>query len=129
METSLLLESFMLVGQKIDVLWNFYVSVHLAIAAALFYFRKLTIWQYSIFGVGYLFFTVINWRAKTNEYEFYDAITSEIKLRDLQSTTVNRFFEIYEVTDRIFINNTVHIVSGILLLVLIILELYDQAKK
>ena len=112
MELYELLDLYMSSGQKLDALWQFFVSIHIAIFGALFLFHKMKIYQIIISLMSYIGFSIINIRAKIYEYEFYASITKEIKDKNLDSLKyVNQFFNQYIVDDRIMITVVVHIFS------------------
>lgn len=63
-------------------------------------------------------FTLINIRAKVNEYIFYDSIVNEIKNKCTAENSICEFFTTYVVDDRIFITMTVHVLAIIGVLIL-----------
>lgn len=112
MELFELLQIFSMAGQKIDALWEFFVTVHLAIFGALFMFHKMKTHQLVITLISYIAFSIINLRAKIEEYELYKSILLEIKKIDKQRLMqLSSFFSGYNVDDRIIVVYTVHIIA------------------
>lgn len=109
MEIKDLLEIYTLTAQNIDSLWEFFVTVHMALFAAFFYLHKVEKYQLSIFFVSYVAFTLINIRAKINEYKAYNSIIEDMKDMCVNNTThVCGFFNDYSPNDRINITVLVH---------------------
>lgn len=121
MNTFELFQIFSMSGQKLDALWQFYVTVHLAIFGALFIFHKMKTHQIVISIISYLVFSVINLRAKIYEYIIYSSFLQELRNKDLTSLPhINDFLSDYTVDDRITITITIHALSLSLLLFLLI---------
>jgi len=107
-----LIQAFIATGQKLDALWEFFVTVHLAMYGALFFLKSLRAEHVFISFVAYLFFTWINLRAKLNEYELYNALLSDIKALGVgEANNLAAFINGYHVDDRAFIVCLVHALS------------------
>lgn len=120
MELHELISLFSQAGQKLDSLWQFFVTVHLAIYGALFVFHKMKGHQIFITIISYSAFSAINLRAKIEEYLLYKAFLDEIKdVSKDKLVYVNEFFSQYNIDDRFWITYSVHIVSFIFLVILI----------
>ena len=117
-----LLQIFSMAGEKLDALWNFFVTVHLAIYGALFVFHKMKPHQMWITVVSYVAFSAINFRAKYFEYRLYGALLDEIRRLDLNSKDLRHlsaFFSQYSIDDRVFIAASVHIIALVFLVFLL----------
>lgn len=108
-----LLDIFTAAGEKIDALWEFFVTVHMGVFAAFFYLHKIKKYQVSLFFVSYIAFSLINLRAKLEEYSFFAAIILDTKkiIVDTNFTNLINFFSMYDISDRQFIAITVHLFS------------------
>lgn len=120
MELFELIQLFSISGQKLDALWQFFVTVHLAIFGALFVFHKMKKHQIVISIISYFTFSLINLRAKIQEYLFYESIIDAIKKVDKKSiSSIDSYFSQYNVDDRIIITIIIHFVSLLFLLYLL----------
>lgn len=109
-----LFQIFSMASQKIDALWEFFVTVHLAIFAGLFIFHKMKAHQLVITLISYVFFSLINLRAKIQEYELYESFLLEIKKNNNENLVhVNAFISQYDIDDRIIIIYMIHILAFI----------------
>lgn len=113
MDVSEFVNSYVATGQKIDSLWNFYVTVHIAIASLLLLSRgrKINGLIVLVLTVGYLGFSFINWRAKEIEYTLMQALIEAITSMDTQSVVLNNFFDEQNYSDRSMINIGIHVFS------------------
>ena len=127
MDTFELFEILIQTGQKLDSLWEFFVTIHVAIIGALFIFHQMIFSQKIITTFAYLTFTGINLRAKIEEYELYVASLKDLKGLDLSGTAhLAEFVSQYELNDRIMISWLVH---GISLLILLYLVWYSPSEN
>jgi hypothetical protein len=114
------MQLFSLSGQKIDALWQFFVSIHIAIYGALFVFHRIKVHQIVVSVILYIAFSIVNIRAKANEYELYEALLNEIKDNNIKGNIhLNSFISNYSVDDRIMITIIIHIVSFVFLIYLL----------
>lgn len=118
MEANDLLDSFLVAEQNIDSLWQFFVSVHLAIFGAFFTIKTIRRHQLSIFIASYILFTIINIRAKINEYLLYTSIAKELQTKLDANSEILNFYNNFDTSDRILILYTIHIISFIFILIL-----------
>lgn len=125
MEIDDLLQVYVMAGDQLDALWEFFVTVHLAIAASLYGIERLRILkvhEYFLLSIGYLAFSIINLRAKHQAYEFLIAV--ELELEKILSTTefqsLKDFFSNIEFTDRVHIVWIVHIATIAIIIALAI---------
>ena len=120
MDLNELVQAYVITGQKIDVLWNFYLPVHLAIAG----FLLSTIiyemrWQVnSISMIAYLGFSVINYRAKDVEYKFFNSIGKDIESTSLNYPSIDSYFSNLDFSDRTIINITIYILSVVFIVII-----------
>lgn len=114
-----LIQAYIMIGQKIDVLWNFYVTVHLAIIGLLVFSRHPVVSKLSIcsISIAYLCFSFINYRAKAIEYEFFQTIAKDLRATDFGQSGLNDFFDSYSFSDRGIINIAIHVLSVPLLII------------
>ena len=127
MNSNDLIQAYVFTGQKIDVLWNFYVTVHLAIAGFLLALKTKIKWPIATaLSVAYLGFSIINYRAKAIEYDLLNSLISDIALIDTGHKSIDGFFNQQDFSDRTFINIIVHIFSIILI---IIIYKYSNSKN
>ncbi len=120
MDIDSLLHLFSSSGQKIDALWQFYVTVHIAVFGGLFVFHRMYRHQIFIIIISYIAFSLINLRAKIFEYEFYNAVLDDLKLDSSSlGVNINNFFEIYTLEDRLLVTLVVHIFSFVFLIFII----------
>lgn len=133
MSDSQLISMLLTSGQNIDSLWNFYVTVHLGIAGAIIYSKRIDRSYVLVFAIGYSVFSLINFRAKDNEYKLYTSIVSAIKESssfDELPATIKLFFNAYDVDDRLMINIGVHMLTAISVLLLLLIRIRnEQALK
>ena len=112
-----LFELFVISGQKIDALWEFFVTIHIAIVGALLFlnptrFRKIKAYPMVVLAISYASFTLINIRAKIEEYQFFLATISDLKNRTLHSLNgLKGYVFQYDPDDRIVISIVVHALS------------------
>jgi len=112
MNSSELVQAFMVSDQKIDSLWNFFVTVHMAIYGFLFFIKRLKVRHLIISSVAYLGFTIINLRAKLDAYNLHEALLLDIKKLGIKSADNLYFFMThYDIGDRAGIVWGVHIFS------------------
>jgi len=124
-------EAYILTGQKIDALWNFFVTVHLAIAGFLFYAKPKKEHSVAIcvLVVAYLAFSSINYRAKALEYGFLNSLTEEIRTQDTTSLLVNEYFDTLSFDDRSTINVVIHLSSFAFIVIIFILSHHKRPKR
>lgn len=115
MEIEHLMNYFILTGQKLDVLWQFFVTIHLAILGGVLFFRRLHKSEIAILLLSYLIFSLVNIRAKINEYEIYTHLIKDIKKNIPSTYDLASFFNSYSVDDRYCITLVIHIASFIAL--------------
>lgn len=113
MEMKDLLEAYTLSAQNIDSLWEFFVTVHMALFGAFFYLHKVEKYQLFIFMISYILFTLINIRAKITEYNFYNSIINDTSSKCNDNSHLCNFFHNYSPDDRIHITIAVHILAFI----------------
>ncbi|MGH1377576.1 MAG: hypothetical protein ACRBB3_02025 [Alphaproteobacteria bacterium] len=113
MNTSEKLEYYIMVGDQINTLWEFFVSIHLAIIVASYAIRKADIGkiEYSILIISYLSFSAINWRAKYNAYTLLSAIKNSKTDKNEASLPIDLFFNGMYFDDRYAIITIIHIFS------------------
>jgi len=115
-----LMQIFSMSSGKIDSLWEFFVTVHLAIFGGLFIYKKLKTDQLCIALISYIAFSLINLRAKIQEYKLYESLLFEIKgMKFQQIQNLNNFFSNYDISDRFLITYAVHIFSFVAFLYLL----------
>ena len=115
-----LFQLFSMSGQKLDALWEFFVTIHLAIFGALFLFHKIKRHQIIILIISYLTFSLINIRAKIHEYDIYKSFLIELKSNNLDATpAIKKFILNYSVDDRVIITVTIHLLALLFLLYLL----------
>ena len=81
MEIVALFEAYIATGQKIDQLWNFFVTVHLAIAGVLLVSSNVNRYPWLVdicLLIAYLAFSAISFRAKGIEYKLLNVLTKEM---------------------------------------------------
>jgi hypothetical protein len=106
-----ILQLFFFSGQKIDTLWQFFVTVHLAVIGGIFAFKHLDLYQRIMIIASYTIFSLMNLRAKYHEYRIYCSIIDDIKNNFQNQTEVNAYIYMYTASDRISITITVHLIS------------------
>ena len=127
MEIVALFEAYIATGQKIDQLWNFFVTVHLAIAGVLLVSSNVNRnpWLVDIcLLIAYLAFSAINFRAKGIEYKLLNVLTKEMSGVDTKYKLLNTFFDDLSFSDRSYINIVRHLVSFLITLLIYKLKFY-----
>ncbi len=118
-----LTELYIMAGDQLDSIWQFFVAVHLAIIGVLFgleSFRNLRKREFIILGASYLLFSFINCRAKIISYGLLESLVNEI---NLSITVKTKFLSGYfleqnfstGVGDRVSMVIVVHILSAIII--------------
>ncbi len=128
MEYKDLLQIYLMSGQKIDSLWEFFVTIHLAIFGIFFLIERVKNNHIIIFYVSYILFAVINLRAKIYEYNFIISIYSELKESTHNLTSISKYFLSHQFTDRIFVTLFVHIFAFLCVSLILFMQ-WQKNKK
>ena len=116
-----LMQIFSIAGQKIDSLWEFFVTVHIAIFSGLFLYKHMKKDQLVISLFSYGLFSIINLRAKIQEYELYQSLLQDIKEINFNENVnnISNFIGNYDVSDRYMVTYFVHFFAFMVLLYLL----------
>lgn len=121
-----LISTFIAIGDQIDSLWQFFVSVHLAIIASLYGIERLnnlrTI-ETILFGFGYIIFSLINMRAKQQAYGLLINIENEINSSSSGLSIypfLSEYFSNSSYDDRLLILWIVHAFAGISIVIILL---------
>ena len=111
-------------GNTVNSLWNFYLTVLLAITAALLFSSfRLTTSQKVVATVTFLLFSYINWHSLRFAYSLLSASTAEMKAQvssaDLKSAEFEKGISSMSVSSGSWLPTLVHVVLGAAVLFLI----------
>lgn len=131
MSSAEIVELFVIVGSRLDALWEFFVTVHLAVAAAVLGIERLSkprTCEYTLLSVAYLAFSWINLRAKLAAYQLLVSVEQEAAsiLSGAQLENLHRLFLESEFDDRTAIAYTVHVAT---IVFIVILGFEKQARQ
>lgn len=93
-----LVETWIAVGNKIDVLWNMFIAIHFAVFGFIFtitHNRSLRIHEKLVAMVAYSIFLYINFNALLSSYEFLQALTLQYQNSFLESTKLTPSLKAY----------------------------------
>ena len=128
-----LINLFIATCNQIDSLWQFFVTVHLALVAALYgieRLRRLKNLEIIIFSTAYLLFSCINIRAKLDIYRLLIAIDKEIDINIKESNLeiLRRYFSGVEYDDRVLVLLAVHIFSALAIATVVFINRYSSKQ-
>ena len=126
------LSVYVATAQNIDSLWNFFITIHLALLGGYFYFKDHLNYAVGlIIGISYVVFAIINARAKYLVYKFLEALTNDIATLSQQTGLehVSHFFRTIDYSDRAVIALIIHAVTAVVVLVALIWLLISNRKK
>jgi len=124
-----LINLFVAIGNQLNSLWGFFITAHIAMIAAIYgieRLKRLTILEICLLGIGYIFFSVINIRAKLESYKLLSTVAKEIKVSVKGSNLeiLSKHFEGVELDDRIIILWVVHVFTVVAIAIVAITKKY-----
>ncbi len=113
-----LIDLFIATGDQLDSLWQFFVTVHLALIASLYGIERLNHLkniEVILFSLAYLVFSLINVRAKHDSYNLLISLENIITKVTLSGkyTELQDYFNDLVYSDRLIILWGVHFFSAI----------------
>lgn len=109
-------------GDQTDTIWNFFVTVHLAIIAIGLIHKNVSLEFYHLIvaTVGYGLFSWMNWRALGNNYELLTSIIKDIKILELENLNLYAEISFDNYDDRGLVNIIAHLIGGAIFLIVFI---------
>jgi hypothetical protein len=111
-------------GDNVNSLWNFYLTVQLALVGALLAISlRLKTGQKIVATIAFLIFVIVNWTGLMQQYYLLNAAIAELKLQvytvDLKNDSLKAIIHNVDFSNRYWVTTVAHAISDIIVLCLI----------